>query len=448
MTNIVFSFDVEDYINPAGADSVLRYAEILRKENIKGCFNVVGKFALKLKEWGRQDLIEALKYHEIETHSLAHSFHPTINEYTDVEDYDAAEAEFFKQEKECLDILKETFGIDKVYAACPPGSNTSYVAHYGYAKMGIPIYDGDTLREENRARPINACNIWTTDYHYLMGVNLRQSDEEKIREHFDRVARTKDLYICYSHPNMVSFEESWDEVNYWGGNLHEDGWIPSTPRDPKERELIFSRFEFLVRLLKNDPRFRIVTYRDLAEELNSHKRVITKETLFSLKKQLEEYFFPVTLPDSFCICDVFWACREMLLGKDEHECGWVQGFLKEPFAINEPVTVTKAQMKESAKALLPGSWLPPSVKVGEKLLGTADWLRAALALLCDGGDSVSVTPGAWQIDMDQFPIVRDRSYKGIWLHWDKLEDNYLSDRLRLQSWTFRLPKGGCRRVFE
>ena len=43
VTNIVFSFDVEDYINPAGADSVLRYAEILRKENIKGCFKKMHK---------------------------------------------------------------------------------------------------------------------------------------------------------------------------------------------------------------------------------------------------------------------------------------------------------------------------------------------------------------------------------------------------------------------
>ncbi|MBE6590781.1 MAG: hypothetical protein E7646_01920 [Ruminococcaceae bacterium] len=292
MTNIVFSFDVEDYINPQGADSVLRYAEILRSEHVRGCFNVVGKYALKLEEWGRQDVIEALRYHEIETHSLTHSLHPTINEYTDIDDYDAAEAEFLRQETECLNLIKKTFGVDRVYAACPPGSNTSYVAHYGYARMGIPIYDGDTLREQNRGRPINACNIWTTDYHYLMGCQFRENDEAAIKAHFDEVARSKDLYICYSHPNMVSFEESWDEVNYWGGNLHEDGWVPSTPRRSEETELIFRRFRFLVRLVKNDPRFRIVTYGELARELEPRERVITKEDLLHIRPQLCEYFSP------------------------------------------------------------------------------------------------------------------------------------------------------------
>ena len=447
MTRIVFSFDVEDYINPAGADSVLRYAQILRSENIRGCFNIVGKFARKLKEWGREDVIEALKYHEIETHSLAHSFHPTINEYTDIEDYDAAETEFMKQEVECLNILKETFGIDGVPAACPPGSNTSYVAHYGYAKMGIPVYDGDTLREEYRSRPINACNMWTTDYHFLMGYKFRKLDEAAIKAHFDEVAQTKELYICYSHPNMVSFNESWDEVNYMRGNLHEDGWVPSTPRDPEQVELIFSRFTYLVRLLKADPRFRITTYGDMAKELNAHGRVMTKDHLAQVKKELEEYFFPVTLPDSYCVSDVFHACREMLLGAETHECGWVQGFLEEPFAITAPVTVTKADMIESAKRIPAKDWLPRSIVVGSEILGTADWLRAALAVLCDGVDSVTVQPGVWQIDMDQFPIVRDRSYKGVWIHWDQLEDNYLSKRLRLQSWTFRFEKGTCRKVF-
>ena len=79
---------------------------------------------------------------------------------------------------------------------------------------------------------------------------------------------------------MVSFEESRDEVNYWGGNLHEDGWVPSTPGRSEETELIFRRFRFLVRLLKNDPRFRIVTYGELARELEPRERVIIKEDLF------------------------------------------------------------------------------------------------------------------------------------------------------------------------
>lgn len=97
MTNIIFSFDTEDYVNADGADAILAVAEILRSENIRGCFNIVGRLAEALEAWGRQDVIEALKYHEIETHSLAHSYHPTINKYTDLPDFNVAKMEFLRQ---------------------------------------------------------------------------------------------------------------------------------------------------------------------------------------------------------------------------------------------------------------------------------------------------------------------------------------------------------------
>ena len=76
MTDIIFSFDTEDYVNPKGADGILRVGRILREAGIKGCFNTVGWLAEALVRWGRQDVIEELRHHEIETHSLRHSHHP------------------------------------------------------------------------------------------------------------------------------------------------------------------------------------------------------------------------------------------------------------------------------------------------------------------------------------------------------------------------------------
>ena len=97
MTDIVFSFDTEDYVNDNSADGILRAAKLLRSKGIKGDFNVVGRLAEKLREWQRDDIIEELKHHEINNHSLAHSFHPTVNEYTDIEDFSAALDEFLRQ---------------------------------------------------------------------------------------------------------------------------------------------------------------------------------------------------------------------------------------------------------------------------------------------------------------------------------------------------------------
>jgi len=119
--------------------------------------------------------------------------------------------------------------------------------------------------------------------------------------------------------------------------------------------------------------------------------------------------------------------------------------LKTPYAITSPITVTKNEMILSAKELRADGWLPEAIKVGKNLLGPADWLRAALCVLC-GEDVVTVKPEQWQIDMDQFAKLRDLDLKLKWIDTKHLMDNYLSQRSRLQSWTIRLPEGYPRKI--
>ena len=90
MTNVIFSFDTEDYVNPHAADGILRVSRIVREAGFTPCHNLVARTAEALEKWGRQDVLDELKKCEIETHSLAHSHHPTINEYTDIADFDEA----------------------------------------------------------------------------------------------------------------------------------------------------------------------------------------------------------------------------------------------------------------------------------------------------------------------------------------------------------------------
>ena len=92
-------------------------------------------------------------------------------------------------------------------------------------------------------------------------------------------------------------------------------------------------------------------------------------------------------------------------------------------------------------------WLPRSVIVGSSILGTADWLRAALAVLC-GEETVTVVPDTWQIDLDQFPKLRDMDLKQKWVDVKDLMDDHLSRRARLQTWTIRLPEGTNRKCID
>lgn len=454
MTDIIFSFDTEDLANRSGADGILRTAEILRNHNIRGCFQVVGRLAEKLEEWGRQDVIESLKYHEIDTHSLGHSLHPTINECTDLEDYDEAHDVLLEREKEGEAILKRIFGVDRLHSACPPGNSVSYVAHYVYHDMGIPVYCGDLVTCSRTPVPVYFCNLLCTDYElcleaFLMErdknmVPLRLRTEEEIRAHFDEVAKSKDLYVCYHHPSMSMYNEWWDMVNCNGENVPSDQWRESARNPVEMTEGYYKNFDFLVGMLKNDPRFRITTYEHIARKYSDPVRKITTADLPALKAQLDEEFHPVVFPHSYCLSDIFHACRALLCGAEEYECGTVYGFLEEPFAVTSPVTVTKANMIESAKRIPAEGWLPRSVVVGDAILGAADWLRAALEILC-GEEQATVFPATWQVDMDQFGRLRDLNLKLSWVDTKNLMDHHLSRRARLQTWTLRFPEGVSRK---
>jgi len=445
MTKIVFSFDVEDYVNPHAADGILYCAEILRKTGIRGCFNIVARLAQALVKWGRTDIIEALKYHELDLHSLAHSYHPTINEYTDLEDYEAAKALFLQNETKARDIISDIFGVDTFFAACPPGASTSYVAHYGYAEMGIPLYVGDHLTDPVRGRNISNCNLLCTDYHLYLDNFLRESSKEEIDAVFEKAAVEKDMYVLAHHPQKGLVVEHPDILNFNGENTPEAEWKMSTPRPKEESDRFYENFAYLAEKLKNDPRFEIITYEDLAKEILRNPRVIRKEELPMLKAQIDEYFFPVTVPDSYCISDILLACRDFLGGAETHTCGTVFGFLDVPYAIDHPVTVSAEDIRASAGAFGDG-FLPTSVMAGAQKIGPADWLRAALEVLC-GAETVTIMPAPWQIDMDQFPKIRDMNLKGSWIHAKSFEDKYLSQRYRLQSWTYHLPKGTQRKIF-
>ena len=448
MARILFSFDTEDYINEYGAEGILRLAQIFKEEGLIANFVTVGLMAEALVKWGRQDIIAAMKEHEIVYHSHRHSMHPTINEYTDRADFYGALADFIKDETIGVKKVCDILGVSDMPAVAPPGNSTSYVAHYGYAKMGFPIYSGDDLIDAPHSRPIYACNILTTYYKKAFDDWFLTITEDEMRTYLDQKVAQRDLMIFFHHPQRAYCKHFCDIDNFYGENVPEEKWIESPRYTAEETETFYNNIRTFLRMVKADPRFTVVTYSEVLEQSREDTRVIDKATLAELRTQLDEYFFPVTTPNSYCVADVFNACREMLCGATTHTCGEVYGFLDAPFAITEPVTLQKKHIVKAAQTLSGEGFLPEYIYVDDKKIGPADFMRAALAVLLDGAEEVTVNPGPWQIDMDQFPNLRDYNYHNTWVHCKSLEDKYLSNRFRWQSWTFRLPRGTARKIFE
>lgn len=444
MTKLIFSFDTEDYVNPIGADGIADVAGMLEEYGYKGCFQVVALLAQALQKWGRQDVIDRLKaHHEVDYHSYAHSMHPTINEYTDLCDFDAALKEFFRREKKGYAIVEDIFGQNGFAAVTPPGSSTSYVAHYGYADMGIPIYTVTPPTDRKKNRPVGACNINCIAYNRCLDKYLMKATEDDLRRALDEAAQ-KDIYVFYHHPQMHMVDRFCDELNFNGRNIPQKDWILSNPLPHEDRERFCANFRRLLSMIKDDPRFEVTTFGEIAATLPTERKV-SREQLPQIVAALQESWFPLTIPESLSLCDCLLACKDFLLGKNEHVCEKVYGFLGEPYAITEPITLTAEEIRQSAVTLDTSRFLPELIFVGDNKIGPADWLRAALAVLT-GAEHVTLTPAPWQIDLGQFPALKELTYKNVWIHIKELEDRWLSDRFRLQSWTLRLPKGGDRTV--
>ena len=439
MTDIIFSFDTEDFTSNRAADGILYEANLFKEEGVKGCFCVVGLLAKQLQKWGRTDVIEALSHHEIGTHTYGHTLHPMINEYTDIDDFYAAQEELIRQETLGVEYIKEALGVDRVWAACPPGNQKSYVAMYGYHKMGIPIY-ADTFCDTAYGTGAYYCNIFHAYYEFGIEWFLRDATDEQIKAKLDDLAK-RERAIIYTHPNMIIKDNFWDALNYHKENLVPFGeWIEPDDLPAEITETVLKNMRKLVRMIKSDDRFRIITYSQLASELEKEgTRVVKREHIEALYSSLKERIFPVQDPMSLSLADMMLACRDFLMGKNEHICADVYGFLSKPYEIAKKITVSKEDIISACGQIKDDEFLPEKIKVGNEYIGPTDWLLGAMEIIL-GAEKVDIEPKPQLPCLDCMPEVRDSSFKGTWQHSDSFEDKYLSDRLRYQSYTMRFRK--------
>ncbi len=431
MTDIIISFDTEDFTSSRAADAIRDEAEMLRSLGIKGCFCIVGLLAKQLKAWGRYDVLDALKHHEINFHTYGHSLHPTIDEYTDIADYETAKAELIRQETLGADIVKEIMGVDKLYSACPPGNQNTYVAMYAYEEMGIPLYAG-TFCDTMQGDGVFYCNTYHMRYTYpieKLCYNYSKEAEDALIEDFAKCKRV----IFYTHPNIAIMKEFWDRINYFGKNHAKFGeWEYPEEHTPEEIAEFYERMRGVLLRIKNDGRFRFTTYGEVYEDLKAlTPRIIRRSDIGTIRDTLKKKLFPI---DRFSLYDLMMAAKEFAMGKDEYVCKRSYGLLAAPYRIRAARKLSAADVLEAVKKLEYGKFLPEKIAIGDVFIGPADLLIAAYEALL-GVEKITVLPKAQLPSLDILPELRDANVKGTWMRSEEFEDKYLSDRLRLQSYT-------------
>lgn len=436
VTKVYFSFDTEDFTSNYASDAVRDQARILHEYGVKGNFNVVGYLAREFVRNRRFDVLDELKNHTVSFHSLRHSYHPTICEYTDLEDYAAAREEFLRQEDQGMGMVKAATGVDSFPAAVPPGSSLSYVAMYNYVDRGIPLYLGSLFSTED-GTGVFYCNGFHMDYHYAMENLFCDDPAFDMDEFIEKLAGFKRV-IVYNHPNKVLYSVFWDQPNYKKKNVHPMyQWEEPPRRTPEAVKGYYDRLRDLLARLTSDSRFCVSSVDALREEaLAMDKgRIVTKDMLPQIRKALEREFTWMSSPVSLSVADCFYAAKHFMDAGTPWEAGKVHGFLYAPEGVKEETVISAATVRALAAQCSPEKFLPPYFEAEGKRIGPADLLFAMLDV-AEGAESVTLKPRAQQCDYSRLPALRDVRL-GEWMEGDDFGNRWLSERLRLQAWTIR-----------
>ena len=440
-TKVLFAFDMEDFIHPESANSVLALAKTLELEGVRGHFSTVAYFAKTLVDRKRFDVLDALKMHHIGTQTLYHSLHPNITEYTDIEDYASARERAMREECEGIGMIKAATGHERLWTSVLPGNGNTIVALYLYADLGIPFFcgGGGMYDDVTRCGDIWYCNQRHLTYAYEFRVEelTPGCPPVDIAEKLDKLSRRK-VAVLFMHPCMLNCEEFWDGVNFDRGNLHEFGkWKLPKLRSKSDRDEFLRRYRDLVRTVKADPRFEIADAPALDAE-KAPRRVITRDDVPTIRAALNEHFGPIRHPGEWCVADAFCAAIRFLRGEKTFAPGKVYGFLHEPQGVTSAVTVSVEDIKAAAGKVDLSGFLPAQIQVGGVKVGPADFLFAALEVLAGDAKVVKLVPREQIGDIRHYlPTMADAQFKDTWIYTPDYQDSWTSNRLRWQFWTFR-----------
>ena len=273
-------FDTEDYILPQDDDASKRLAELLTNVGVRATFKVVGEKARVLEARARNDVIAALKRHDIGYHSNTHSQQPTIAVYLQNAGWDDGRAEFYRREIQGARDVERIFGVKPV-AYGQPGSAWAPQTYPALREMGIGMYLDEADHVGIDDQPFYFDGMLNV---FKMRSNLARMNLSGGSSLADGKARFTKAYEAlrakgggtisiYYHPNEWVHTEFWDGVNFRrGANPPRDEWkLPGT-RPAAETEQAFNDFEQYVRFMKGLPGVRFVTATELMSLYNDRSK--------------------------------------------------------------------------------------------------------------------------------------------------------------------------------
>lgn len=269
---VLFWFDVEDFITPQSDDALKGIIDIFDSINIKGTFKLVGEKVRVLKKRGREDIINALKRHDIGYHTDLHSIHPTPAEYLKDLSWEEGIKEFECRERIGFEEVVNTFDmIPSCYGQ--PGASWAPQVYPALKEWGIPVYLDEAEHIGLNEKPFWYCGILniirlrqnTTRYNLnsgYEGVKIGISNfDSTVKRLLDEDGGV--ISIWY-HPCEFATYDFWDAVNFSRGrNPERTNWILPKVKSQQEMKRELGFFSEYVKHIVLHPDVQIITAKEI-----------------------------------------------------------------------------------------------------------------------------------------------------------------------------------------
>jgi hypothetical protein len=295
---MLYWFDTEDYVTPETDDALLRLAQILTKNGIRGTFKLVGEKLRMLERRGRNDVIDALRCHDIGFHCDTHSQTPMVPQYLEGMEMEDGAEEFIWREGRGLADIRRVFGHE---ASCygQPGGTWAPQPHLSMRKMGMPVYLGEGsyvgIDSQQPYWLMGILSISRLGMEHEAAMDLSKNDLEGAKQHFLEIKKnagdTPTLVNIAWHECEFVCPEFWDAVNFTRGEWRAPAQrVPAPMYSPAEVESRLHNFDLQARWLAEQPDIEFITANEAAMLFPDRTvgRMFNKEELQMIAKQLGE----------------------------------------------------------------------------------------------------------------------------------------------------------------
>lgn len=235
MTDVIISFDSEDYLTPEAAEAELWWARNLSQRSIRGCFQLVGEMVRSLQRNGRHDVIDAISRHEINCHTDFHSLPPTHPEALEHLSLSDGIAYVLKTEAPCLATLATTFGRWPC-SYCSPGDSWTPATLLAMARMGLGVFCNSRLSHSPNS-PYWYCGLLVSSYSLDFQDYYDNFQAGEFQERFEQLVKSTPedgVIVLYTHPTRLVTSAFWDQVFKDGARPPRDHWVGAPLRSDAE----------------------------------------------------------------------------------------------------------------------------------------------------------------------------------------------------------------------